>query len=125
MSDLGPTAQRACVRCGRPFPVRRYARNQPSACPGCCRSNWDRRSSKALDYTDPVYLRKRAQLLAPKPFCHWCKVRPATTADHLRGAPQGGDHSLENLVPACADCNRLRGASLGGQVTRAKRKRRE
>jgi hypothetical protein len=88
------------------------------------RSNWHRRASKPLDYTDPVYQRNRAQLLATKPMCHWCKVRPATTADHLRGAPEGGTHDLSNLVPACADCNRLRGASLGGKIAKANRRRR-
>jgi 5-methylcytosine-specific restriction endonuclease McrA len=48
--------------------------------------------------------------------------RPASTADHLVGAPHG-THELSNLVPACARCNRLRGASRGGQVAKAKRKR--
>jgi 5-methylcytosine-specific restriction endonuclease McrA len=92
-------------------------------CPRCpSRSRWDRRASKPLDYSDPVYLWNRKTLLAPKPPCHWCKVRRATTADHLVGAPHG-THDLSNLVPACADCNRLRGASRGGQVAKAKRER--
>lgn len=124
MSDLDPMAQRACCHCGRTFLVRRYARNQPSACERHRRGNWHHRSSPPLNYTDPTYLRNRAKILAGKPLCHWCGIRPATTADHLRGAPQGGDHSLENLVPACADCNHRRGSSLGGQVTKQKRMRR-
>jgi 5-methylcytosine-specific restriction endonuclease McrA len=86
------------------------------------RTNWHRRSSKPLDYSDPVYLRNRKTLLAPKPLCHWCKVRPASTADHLVGAPHG-THAIENLVPACERCNRLRGASRGGQVAKANRER--
>jgi 5-methylcytosine-specific restriction endonuclease McrA len=85
-------------------------------------TRWHVRASKPLDYNDPTYLRNRAQLLAPKPFCHWCGIRPATTADHLIGAPNG-THDLSNLVPACARCNRLRGASRGGQVAKAKRER--
>jgi 5-methylcytosine-specific restriction endonuclease McrA len=89
------------------------------------RSGWQHRASPPLNYADAVYIRNRKILLSDGPLCHWCKIQKATTADHLRGAPQGGDHSLSNLVPACADCNRLRGASLGGQVTRAKRKRRD
>jgi 5-methylcytosine-specific restriction endonuclease McrA len=76
-----------------------------------------------LDYSNQEYLRNRKTLLAPKPLCHWCKIRPATTADHLIGAPNG-THDLENLVPACARCNRLRGASRGGQVAKMKRQRR-
>jgi 5-methylcytosine-specific restriction endonuclease McrA len=85
-------------------------------------NRWHRRASKPLNYNDPTYLRNRALLLAPKPLCHWCKVRPATTADHLVGAPHG-THALENLFPASARCNRLRGASRGGQIAKANRKR--
>jgi 5-methylcytosine-specific restriction endonuclease McrA len=75
-----------------------------------------------LDYADPVYLRNRKTLLAGKPMCHWCGVQRATTADHLVGAPHG-THDLSNLVPACARCNRLRGAARGGQVAKANRER--
>lgn len=64
------------------------------------------------------------EVLQGDPLCHWCKVRPATTADHLIGAPNG-THDLSNLVPVCADCNRLRGASRGGQVAKAKRQERD
>ena len=93
-------------------------------CPQCeRRTRWHHRASKPLDYNDPVYLRNRARLLAPKPMCHWCGIRPAATADHLVGAPNGG-HELENLVPSCTACNHRRGSSLGGQVAKAKRKRR-
>ena len=125
MSDLGPVVQKACLTpgCGARFPVLMYARKKPSRCPEHRQGNWDRRSSRALDYSDPTYIRNRAQLLASKPMCVWCKVRPATTADHLVGAPDGS-HELSNLVPACERCNRLRGASRGGQVTKMKRKRR-
>lgn len=105
--------------------MRRYARNQPSACERHRRGNWHQRSSPPLNYKDATYLANRKLILAGTPLCHWCGIRPATTADHLRGAPQGGDHSLSNLVPACATCNRLRGASLGGQVTKMKRNRPE
>jgi 5-methylcytosine-specific restriction endonuclease McrA len=124
VTDLDPMARRACCHCGRTFLVRRYARNQPSACERHRRGNWHHRSSPPLNYNDATYVRNRETLLSGGPLCHWCKVRKATTADHLVGAPQG-THELSNLVPACADCNRLRGASRGGQVTKAKRKRHE
>jgi 5-methylcytosine-specific restriction endonuclease McrA len=92
-------------------------------CPWCVpRTRWRRRASTPLNYNDPTYLKNRKTLLAGKPLCHWCKLRPATTADHLIGAPEG-THDLENLVPACARCNRLRGASRGGQVAKANRER--
>jgi 5-methylcytosine-specific restriction endonuclease McrA len=86
------------------------------------RSRWKRRASMPLDYSNQEYLRNRKTLLADHPLCHWCKIWPATTADHLIGAPNG-THDLENLVPACARCNRLRGASRGGKVAKMKRQR--
>jgi 5-methylcytosine-specific restriction endonuclease McrA len=93
-------------------------------CPRCGRRpRWQHRASPPLNYGDALYLRNRRILLSGHPMCHRCGIRPATTADHLVGAPYG-THDLSNLVPACADCNRLRGASRGGQVAKAKRKRR-
>lgn len=49
-----------------------------------------------------------AIILTGDPLCHWCKIRPATTADHVtprsHGGPTGLDH-LGNYVPACKPCN--------------------
>jgi 5-methylcytosine-specific restriction endonuclease McrA len=67
------------------------------------------------------YRRNRAKILEGKPMCHWCGQRPATTADHVR---REGGHELENLVSSCWPCNLRRGASLGGQVAKANRQRR-
>ena len=67
------------------------------------------------------YQANRAIILRGDPLCYWCRTAPATTADHLRAVAQGGGHEVSNLVPACEPCNRLRGASLGGQVTKARR----
>ena len=106
---------RVCLLCPRP------AIPGGSRCPQHRRGNWDRRASAPADYADPTYLANRRKLLEGKPLCHWCQVRPATTADHLKPASQGGGHELENLVPACEPCNRLRGASLGGRVTKLRR----
>lgn len=50
------------------------------------------------------YNRERKRILAGNPLCWWCKVAPATTADHeppLADSP--GPHN--RLVPACATCN--------------------
>jgi 5-methylcytosine-specific restriction endonuclease McrA len=100
---------RVCIMCSRP------AIPGGSRCPEHRRGNWDRRRTPPGTYSDPLYLKNRAKILAPKPICHWCGQRPAPTADHLKAVAEGGGHELENLVPACERCNRLRGASLGGR----------
>jgi 5-methylcytosine-specific restriction endonuclease McrA len=40
--------------------------------------------------------------------CFYCGG-PATTADHLQRASEGGSNELSNLVAACWPCNRRRG----------------
>jgi 5-methylcytosine-specific restriction endonuclease McrA len=71
-------------------------------------------------YADPVYRRNRLLAIKREPTCHWCHVRPSTTADHLLSIAKGGGHELSNLVGACARCNELRGGAEG----RATEKRR-
>jgi 5-methylcytosine-specific restriction endonuclease McrA len=104
----------ACITCGRPV----YGR---SRCPEHSRGNWTGKSSLSATYNDPIYLKNRKTLLEGNPLCVWCGRVPATTADHLIAVAQGGTNDLGNLVPACEPCNRLRGASLGGRVTKARR----
>jgi 5-methylcytosine-specific restriction endonuclease McrA len=115
------TSMKVCLTCGTKFPVSRYARNKPSRCPEHRASNWDRRRSAPGDYTSAEYLANRTKLLADKPLCAWCHRAPATTADHVRAIAEGGTHAIENLKPACERCNRLRGASLGGKITKLNR----
>ena len=107
---------RACITCGASIPYPR------SRCPEHSRGNWRRKNSTSATYNDPLYLKNRAQILKGDPICVWCGRLPATTADHLVAVAQGGSNDLENLVPACESCNRLRGASLGGRVTKARRR---
>jgi 5-methylcytosine-specific restriction endonuclease McrA len=101
-----------CIACGQP------AVPGGSRCPEHRWGNWERRRTTPGDYGDPLYLANRRRILASKPLCYWCGQRSATTADHLRAVAEGGGHEFENLVPACERCNRLRGASLGGQVAK-------
>ena len=61
-------------------------------------------------YNDPTYQRNRASILAGSPDCSICGKAKATTADHIVPMDAGGDHSLENLRPACASCNYRLGA---------------
>lgn len=50
------------------------------------------------------YQKARRALLASNPMCHWCKVKPATTADHEPPMHVvGGPHLM--LVPSCGPCN--------------------
>jgi hypothetical protein len=63
---------------------------------------------------DLNYRRNRQTLLANNPPCHWCgkygtKTNPMT-ADHLIEFDRGGSDDLDNLVPACRNCNSKRGA---------------
>lgn len=38
-------------------------------------------------------------------MCAHCVVCPATEMDHVVPLARGGDHELENVVPACRSCN--------------------
>ncbi|NBR37528.1 MAG: hypothetical protein EBT80_09315, partial [Chitinophagales bacterium] len=67
-----------------------------------------------------AYLKNRAALLRDKPRCHWCKKRQATTADHLIEHDRGGSDELDNLVPACLECNGRRGANYKASKARAR-----
>ena len=42
-------------------------------------------------------------------FCHYCGSKHALTTDHIIPRTHGGSDLAENLVPACATCNRSRG----------------
>ena len=72
----------------------------------------------AKHYNNKTYQANRRTLLASHPICVWCNVRKATTADHVLEVDRGGDHSLNNLVPACHTCNSKRGAQYGNAKPR-------
>lgn len=55
----------------------------------------------------------RDEILASHPPCHWCGA-PATTIDHWPKSIQaGGATTRDNVVPACAPCNKSRGPRSG------------
>ncbi len=63
----------------------------------------------------------REQVLAGDPVCAICRLRPATTADHVVPVTLGGaEMDLSNLRPACAPCNFAGGAL----ITNARRRSR-
>jgi 5-methylcytosine-specific restriction endonuclease McrA len=38
-------------------------------------------------------------------MCAYCKTNEATTIDHVIPLSRGGEHIIENIVPACLGCN--------------------
>jgi 5-methylcytosine-specific restriction endonuclease McrA len=57
--------------------------------------------------------RLRAQILAGNPACAICRVRPATTVDHIVPVSRGGrELDPQNCRPACAPCNYAGGARI-------------
>jgi len=45
-------------------------------------------------------------------MCAYCSVAEATTFDHVKPIARGGQHAIENLVPACKPCNFSKHAKL-------------
>lgn len=62
-------------------------------------------------------MRNRAIILNGDPVCFYCKRAPATTADHYIPVKRGGTHALDNLVPACWRCNRIKSDQMPWQFT--------
>jgi hypothetical protein len=60
------------------------------------------------EHNTPTYKANRQRLLATKPPCTYCG-QPATEADHIIPVMHGGDSNLDNLTPACKQCNSRRG----------------
>jgi 5-methylcytosine-specific restriction endonuclease McrA len=59
-------------------------------------------------YGSAEYKRNRKIILEASNYtCHYCNG-PANTADHIRPVSQGGGHEIENLLPACTNCNSTR-----------------
>ena len=72
------------------------------------------------------YRRARDQVVGaavgmPCPGCGQILTPTNATADHIAPRALGGSSSPANLRALCATCNHARGASLGGQVTAARK----
>lgn len=72
-------------------------------CPTCQTAADHQRNTSRRNRYGHTYRTERARILEGNPPCWWCGA-PATTADHLHPASQGGN-IIGNLVPACAHCN--------------------
>lgn len=73
----------------------------------------------ANPYDAKLYKQNRRLILASKPLCAICGRRQANTVDHVLSLHLGGDHSLENLQPACLSCNSRKGAQEGNTARTA------
>ena len=70
------------------------------------------------EHSNPEYKRNRAIILQGKPTCNYCD-KPADTVDHIVALMNGGDHSLDNLQPCCAQCNNKKGHKEVAQRNRS------
>ncbi len=64
-------------------------------------------------------LTRRNILLRDNYTCQYCGAQPGKehlTVDHVVPRSRGGEHSWENLVTACAPCNRRKGNRLPHEV---------
>jgi 5-methylcytosine-specific restriction endonuclease McrA len=110
----------SCITCGVLIPL------GTSRCKAHGGQAWSGKpAGRQSAYRDPVYKANRKTVIEREPRCHWglrgCTGK-STTADHLIAVAQGGSNELSNLVGACARCNAARGASLGGQTTKSRRR---
>ena len=67
------------------------------------RENWQGMNWIRKDKRLAIYMRDHGR-------CVYCESQANLTLDHLRPASKGGDNRARNLVTACMDCNRERGA---------------
>ena len=44
--------------------------------------------------------------------CAYCGIKGNMTIDHVIPLSKGGEHCIENVVPACIECNRAKSTSL-------------
>jgi hypothetical protein len=49
--------------------------------------------------------------------CAYCQKNPQDTIDHFIPLGQGGSSSVDNCIPCCVFCNRLKACSLPDQIT--------
>lgn len=122
-SGCESTAVRMCRQCRDAKPLTAFAVDRSKAdgrrglC-ACCRAAHDRPRGSETNYRE----RCRAYGFEPvvEPFTReqqieryedrrvYCRTGAFETSDHILCVAAGGHHILENVVPCCASCNRLK-----------------
>jgi hypothetical protein len=89
---------------------------------------WAGKSPEAQQAYGTEYRKVRDRVVAAAiatgarcPGCGRLLTRENCQADHVVARAEGGSSSPGNLRAVCESCNRLRGAALGGRVTKARR----
>jgi 5-methylcytosine-specific restriction endonuclease McrA len=128
-----------CRMCDRDFVPR--TRTQAFCCRSCAQLHrqavaprrqrsgpkpWAGKTPEAKAAYGSEYRKARDRVVAaalgsPCPGCGQMLTAANAQADHVVARAEGGTSSVGNLRAVCESCNRLRGAALGGRVTKARR----
>jgi 5-methylcytosine-specific restriction endonuclease McrA len=134
-TDTNPTSTRICIKCSREKPLTAFAvdrskRDGRRTVCAECRAGYD----SEIDY------RRRSRKHGPEPVvvpftrtqlikrygnrCVYCPTGLFETTDHVLCVAAGGHHTLDNVVPCCAGCNRRKRWEIDEQRIRDFRSRR-
>lgn len=81
--------------------MRRY-REDPSTTQHSRRRRRARIKGAGGSHTKAEWLAKLAEYGG---LCAYCRQSPGSTVDHVIPIARGGSDSIENIVPACSQCN--------------------
>lgn len=115
---------RECRRCQKLKPFHKYRPLYTSVTPGlfrrvctACisRKQGAKNPAKARNFQQRRLAIKRQGWVDPDSWqaviefygglCAYCRVAPWEQQDHVRALARGGQHTISNVVPACAACN--------------------
>lgn len=75
------------------------------------RERWTRRRARELAAVGSwTFVEWEALVVRYDGCCAYCGVRGKLTVDHRVPLSRGGSNSIDNILPACASCNRSKGA---------------
>jgi hypothetical protein len=128
-TDTHPTSTRACIKCFREKPLTAFAvdRRRPNGRRNMCaecRADYDRladyrRRSRRYGHEPVVEPFTRTQLVERYgDRCFYCPTDAFECLDHFVCVAAGGHHTLENVVPCCAACNRWKRWAIDEQLIR-------
>jgi len=93
--------------------ARRYIREHPEwAAANANKSGARRRARIARVLATLTAAEWEAILEAAGHACIYCGSQKQLTQDHLTPISKGGDHTAENVAPACLPCNSSKGAKV-------------